>query len=165
MDVIRSHIESLVQERRNSSPPAMELRLSCTNPSICCIMIYIISNIDTINVSKFYTRNHHTFCCTIRTSYAIIHSSIVVLYWFKRNFSPTSSYWGIVIDQWAIPLFRYCYVYQYKNMCVIEINVLIWYVSLRRRRKICMARNNSLRNWYCGHVTDRLVNHTQTFTH
>ena len=29
------HIEGLVQERHNSSALAMELRLSCTNPSIC----------------------------------------------------------------------------------------------------------------------------------
>ena len=29
-----AHIEGLVQERRNSSALAMELRLSCTNPSI-----------------------------------------------------------------------------------------------------------------------------------
>ena len=28
-----SHIDGLVQERRNSSALAMELRLSCTNPS------------------------------------------------------------------------------------------------------------------------------------
>ena len=30
------HIDGLVQERRSSSALAMELRLSCTNPSICC---------------------------------------------------------------------------------------------------------------------------------
>ena len=35
-----AHIEGLVQERRNSSALAMELRLSCTNPSVChCSMI------------------------------------------------------------------------------------------------------------------------------
>ena len=33
------YIDGLVQERRNSSALAMELRLSCTNPSIC-IMSY-----------------------------------------------------------------------------------------------------------------------------
>ena len=31
------YIDGLVQERRNSSALAMELRLSCTNPSICTI--------------------------------------------------------------------------------------------------------------------------------
>ena len=31
----RSYIDGLVQERRNSSASAMELRLSCTNQSIC----------------------------------------------------------------------------------------------------------------------------------
>ena len=29
------YINGLVQERRNSSPLAMELRISCTNPSTC----------------------------------------------------------------------------------------------------------------------------------
>ena len=31
---IRSYIDGLVQERRNSIANALELRLSCTNPSI-----------------------------------------------------------------------------------------------------------------------------------
>ena len=31
---IKLHIDGLVQERRNSSTLAMELRISCTNPSI-----------------------------------------------------------------------------------------------------------------------------------
>ena len=30
----RAHVDGLVQERRNSSVLAMELRLSCTNPAI-----------------------------------------------------------------------------------------------------------------------------------
>ena len=30
-----THIDGLVQKRRNSSALAMELRLSCTKPSIC----------------------------------------------------------------------------------------------------------------------------------
>ena len=36
-DVIMSeaYIDGLVQERRNSIADAMELRLSCTNPSMC----------------------------------------------------------------------------------------------------------------------------------
>ena len=33
------HIDGLVQERRNSSALAMELRLACTNPSIYCFAI------------------------------------------------------------------------------------------------------------------------------
>ena len=32
---MEEYIDGLVQERRNSSALAMELRLSCTNPSIC----------------------------------------------------------------------------------------------------------------------------------
>ena len=34
------HFNMLVQERRNSSALAMELRISCTNPSICCTTIH-----------------------------------------------------------------------------------------------------------------------------
>ena len=33
----RQHSDGLVQERRNSNALAMELRLSCTNPSTCCV--------------------------------------------------------------------------------------------------------------------------------
>ena len=43
---IPQHIARLVQERRNSSALAMELRLSCTNPSICEVYLLIYA-IDT----------------------------------------------------------------------------------------------------------------------
>ena len=36
IDPVWRYIDGLVQERRNSSALAMELRLSCTNPSIWC---------------------------------------------------------------------------------------------------------------------------------
>ena len=37
----QGHIDGLVQERRNYGVLAMELCLSCTDPSIlCCIMLY-----------------------------------------------------------------------------------------------------------------------------
>ena len=44
------YIDGLVQERRNSSAIAMELRLSCTNPSILCIesLLIIFHNPDCI---------------------------------------------------------------------------------------------------------------------
>ena len=35
------YIDGLVQERRNSIADALELRLSCTNPSRCCKQLYI----------------------------------------------------------------------------------------------------------------------------
>ena len=38
MDYVAPYIDGFVQERRNSSALAMELRLSCTNPSICGIV-------------------------------------------------------------------------------------------------------------------------------
>ena len=41
-----SHFDGLVQERRNSSALAMELRLSCTNPSICRSPILLWGEID-----------------------------------------------------------------------------------------------------------------------
>ena len=34
VDILEFHVDGLVQERRNSSALAMELRLSCTNPLI-----------------------------------------------------------------------------------------------------------------------------------
>ena len=34
------HIDGLVQERRNSIANALEVHLSCTNPSICTMQIY-----------------------------------------------------------------------------------------------------------------------------
>ena len=39
MKLVEFYIDGLVQEKRNSSAVAVELRISCTNPSIC-IMSY-----------------------------------------------------------------------------------------------------------------------------
>ena len=50
------HFDGLVQERRNSSALAMELRLSCTSPSICNIrpisnhLVIFIPNLMTVNI-------------------------------------------------------------------------------------------------------------------
>ena len=38
----REHINGLVQERRNSSALAMELRLSCTNPWMSCVFLALM---------------------------------------------------------------------------------------------------------------------------
>ena len=43
------HVDGLVQKRRNSSALAMELRLSGTNPSMCCVEIF--------NFKLFHMRN------------------------------------------------------------------------------------------------------------
>ena len=43
------HIDGLVQERRNSSALAMELRLSCTNPSISWTNVWSV--LIKVNVS------------------------------------------------------------------------------------------------------------------
>ena len=37
------HIDGLVQERRNSSANALELRLSCTDPSICETVLHVLT--------------------------------------------------------------------------------------------------------------------------
>ena len=42
-----SHFNGLMQERRNSSALTMELRLSCTSPSIC-LFFYLIDNISAL---------------------------------------------------------------------------------------------------------------------
>ena len=42
------YIDGLGQERRNSSASAMELRVSCTNPSILFIYIYIFTDYITV---------------------------------------------------------------------------------------------------------------------
>ena len=50
----RSHIDGLVQERRNSTANALELRLSCTNPSISwrhyvfAIFLWILPGVPTL---------------------------------------------------------------------------------------------------------------------
>ena len=57
---VREHTDGLVQERRNSSALAMELRLSCTNPSIQStaslqygsIFWYYIKNCNDIRKSR-----------------------------------------------------------------------------------------------------------------
>ena len=45
----QKHIDELVQERRNSIALAMELRLSCTNPSTCELL--------NLGVNKFLSLN------------------------------------------------------------------------------------------------------------
>ena len=41
VDDLRSHFNGLVQERRNSSAIALELHLSCINPSIVSLKYYL----------------------------------------------------------------------------------------------------------------------------
>ena len=56
------YIDGLVQERRNSSALAMELRLSCTNPSIC----YLLQSLKLVVIrmpSSFITGVHN--CCSV----------------------------------------------------------------------------------------------------
>ena len=62
-----SHINGSVQERRNSSALAMELRLSCNNPSI-----YVLSNMN----SSFWMiiALYHIISCPIYTQYHVWYS-------------------------------------------------------------------------------------------
>ena len=54
------HVDGLVQERRSSNALAMELRLSCTNPSLYCvsqpwpIKLEISLDLDEILCKKLY---------------------------------------------------------------------------------------------------------------
>ena len=48
------YIDELVQERHNSSALAMELRLSCTNLSVCCMFWEMTLNAGT-NLYIFYS--------------------------------------------------------------------------------------------------------------
>ena len=60
------HIDGLVQERRNSSALAMELRLSCTNPSTCQRVQFYYCN----NVPKYHIARDNffgTFSCAVRS--------------------------------------------------------------------------------------------------
>ena len=53
----RYKIDGLVQEWRNSSALAMELRLSCTNPSILhiiCVIVLTVNQLATWNIDLSY---------------------------------------------------------------------------------------------------------------
>ena len=46
----QQYIDELVQERRNSIANALQLRLSCTKPSICCLS-YTANNMPADNLA------------------------------------------------------------------------------------------------------------------
>ena len=58
------HINDLMQERRNSSALAMELRLPCTNPSICflCQNVFYSQIWVLVQEQNDISRGSH-FCC------------------------------------------------------------------------------------------------------
>ena len=73
----RHHIDRLAQERRNSSALAMELRLSCTNPSTwkcfpqycfktCCAAAKA-TEIDRRSLRPFKDSGFHTMCFVCRS--------------------------------------------------------------------------------------------------
>ena len=62
LTIDRINIHRLVQERRNSSALAMELHLSCTNPSICpCLPWGLISTTCEIAVLRKYRKWEYIF--------------------------------------------------------------------------------------------------------
>ena len=71
-----THIDGLVQERRNSSTLAMVLRLSCTNPSICVIWYGLVR----YHCSYIIHTHTHTHTHT----YIYIHIYIYIL-WLSMN--------------------------------------------------------------------------------
>ena len=60
--LIRHHINGLVQERRNPSALAVELRLSCTNPSICSVF-QVGSLLQEILASRLATVEYDPVVC------------------------------------------------------------------------------------------------------
>ena len=77
------HFDGLVQERRNSSALAMELHLSCTNPSICTLswmqwfmtILYLLLISLQFNICDF--QNHYQ-------RWSIIHS-IFLMHFVVKN--------------------------------------------------------------------------------
>ena len=57
--VLAKHIDGLVQEKRNSSALAMELRLSCTNPSTfqCIFRLKTVDMQYEVYLRKLYFLN------------------------------------------------------------------------------------------------------------
>ena len=57
------HLDGLVQERRNSSALAMELRLSCINPSLSCVHQWGVSLHITsyVSITKRFTTHQDEF--------------------------------------------------------------------------------------------------------
>ena len=52
MNIEMIHIDGLVQERRNSSALAMELRLSCTNQSIYRLASYMVTTSNPLEMEN-----------------------------------------------------------------------------------------------------------------
>ena len=107
-------IDGLVQERRNSSALAIELRLSCTNPSIwmrewgwvckyLSIYIYIYTFVGSWWLSngmrwfpKWLSCNRKLISCRDYVN-KCIHASLMDLQWIYEWM--ITFYWNITVDQ------------------------------------------------------------------
>ena len=72
-----SYFDGLVQERRNSSVLAMELRLSATNPSISyiCMVMHIVTH-KAFKLYIFILSDSPLFVCMLFTFYYPLYENI-----------------------------------------------------------------------------------------
>ena len=88
-DICRSHrfIDGLVQERRNSNADAVELRISCANPSICYLA-------PLVSESLFRRRSKKTSKLRV-TGHSAVNSPVTGEFPAKRasNAENTSIWW------------------------------------------------------------------------
>ena len=98
--VIMADINGLVQERRNSSALAMELRLSCTNLSIWCVNVYFDTYFHKasrwlgLNSGAQYTKYHQDCVILKHIEFGIkwLHFVDVTFYCIDSNEKFLNSY-------------------------------------------------------------------------
>ena len=87
----RGHMDGLVQEKRNSSALAMELRLSCTNPSIWWTSIWCHVEISFKWKKEHWIRRH------------VNDNQCILTWWGKMSAKPAGlNTWGhvLMIESW-----------------------------------------------------------------
>ena len=148
---LKSYIDGLVQERRNSIANALELRLYCTNPSIyvlalllahcvlhCNELYHIIMRIGRVNVHAkkiALIRWHLTIFCSVPSriwhmiSYSL-SSEHGVCWWLDANLAPGH----IQQSRWHRPVILYQEVY---NSCKwLEYTEKVSYINYIRMIRV-----------------------------
>ena len=116
------YINGLVQERRNSSALAMELHLSCTNPSIYCLAITRTNSATCPNSHNLITDKN------LSTAIKTVH--------FKNTLVITCSHgllevWVELYDIWHVSV-HFC-EYRYDNKVIFVWCIdLVWKVSFEK---------------------------------
>ena len=138
-EIYFSYFIGLVQERRNSIAKALELCLSCTNPSICTLQllvlsvhpslcVYQISDASSLASMVLLQRNF----CFLTLKYLLInfcfnYSNMV--YITHNRHTENRSGVGVTKPISSVPLFSYFFSIAKKNRLTIENHVHIWQVS------------------------------------